>query len=274
MSKNTLSQNGLRAQTCGFIASAAAFYGVLMAAIVSLILISAEVSAASEPKRILLIGATAKAAPQLINQALEAGHEVIGLARRPEAVEIKHERFTVVKGDVYDLGSLEDALTGDEVVISYLDIPFTTGIEITEEVYLLSRGTKNIIQAMYNKGNRRFIAVSTRGVETVIVDKPSADAPITDHISWDRRRKYDDHRRMDELVKASGLDWIILRPTNLMEAPMRGTVNTVVNRHMYIAVNGKMPPRGRTLTNADFAAFILDQLDSDEYLGKIVGLYN
>ena len=258
----------------GFIASAVIFVGVLLATtVMSFSLISAEISAASEPKRIVLIGATAQAAPRLINQALEAGHEVIGLARRPEAVEINHERFTVVKGDVYDLDSIEDALTGDEVVISYLDIHFTTGIEITEEVYLLSKGTKNIIQAMYNKGNRRFIAVSTRGVETVIVDKPSADAHITEHISWERRRKYDDHRRADELVRASGLDWIILRPTNLIEAPMRGTVNTVVNRHMYIAVNGKMPPRGRTLTNADFAAFILDQLDSDEYIGKTVGLF-
>jgi len=267
-------QHRLRAQRHGLIAPVAGFSSGLIAAIVSLMLISAEVSADSEPKRIVLIGATAEAAPALINQALEAGHEIIGIARRPEAVEIKHERLTVLKGDVYDLESIENALTGDEVVISYIDFPFIFGVEIVEEVDLFSKGTANIIQAMHNKGNRRLIIPSTRGVETVTVDKPPEAAPVTDKISWNRRRKYDDQRRMEAIVKSSDLDYIILRPTMLINAPPRGTVNVLVNRHMYIAINGKTPPRTRTLTRADLAAFILEQLDSDEYLGKTVGLYN
>ena len=227
MSKNFLPRNTLRARALGFIASVFLCSGVLIVAIVSFTLISPEVFADSEPKRIVLIGATAEAAPALINQGLEAGHEIIGIARRPEAVKIKHERLIVLKGDVYDLESIENALTGDEVVISYIDSPFITGVEIVEEVDLFSKGTANIIQAMHNKGNRRLIIPSTRGVETVTLDKPPDDAPITDKISWERRRKYDDQRRMEAIVKSSDLDYIILRPTMLISAPPLGTVNVL-----------------------------------------------
>lgn len=273
MLKNSRPQNGLRGRQHKFIASTGVFGGIWMAAIVSLTLMNTEAFADSEPKRIVLIGATALAAPDLINQALDAGHEVIGLARRPEAVEIKHERFTVVKGDVYDVGSLEKALTGDEVVISYIDIELFLGVEVAEEVDLFSRGTANIIQAMNNKGNRRLIVTSSIGVVHIVLDKPSDDAPITIRLHWNRRYKYDDLRRMEEIVKASDLDYIILRSPHQLIEPSRGPVKTVVDGNMFKIIV-REDSQSETITTSDLATFILQQLDSDEYVGKTVGVYN
>lgn len=273
MSKNLLPHEILSRQARGFITSAAMFAGVLMVAALSYTFMGTEAFADSEPKRIVLIGATALAAPDLINQALDAGHEVIGVARRPEAAEIKHERFKVVKGDVYDVNSIENALTGDEIVISYIDIELFLGVEVAEEVDLFSRGTANIIQAMNNKGNRRLIVTSSIGVVHIVLDKPSDDAPITVRLHWNRRYKYDDLRRMEEIIKASDLDYIILRSPHQLIEPSRGPLKTVVNGNMFKIIV-REDSQSETITTSDLATFILKQLDSDEYVGKTVGVYN
>src|SRR5437773_7705024 len=76
--------------------------------------------AAAATKRIVLIGATANSAPAFFQQAFALGYEVVGIARRPEAVTVTDKRLAVVKGDVLDEKSIEAALRGDEVVVSYL----------------------------------------------------------------------------------------------------------------------------------------------------------
>ncbi len=249
------------------------FGGILMAAIQGVVLMSSEVAADSETRKIALIGATALAAPDLINQALDAGLEVVGIVRRPEAIDFKHERFTVVKGDVYDVDSIENALEGDEVVISYIDIKMTLGVEVAEEVDLFSRGTANIIEAMKNKGNRRLIIASAVGSENVALVEPPEDVSPSEKLAWHRRRKYDDVRRMEAIVEGSNLDYIILRLPHLVSGPLSGEYSTFVNSNMYnTAIRDENPPR--TLTQADLAYFILEQLSSDEYIGKTVGLIN
>lgn len=53
--------------------------------------------------RIVVIGATARTADELIPQALWRGHEVVAVARRPYRVRFaEHPRLTILEGDVYD----------------------------------------------------------------------------------------------------------------------------------------------------------------------------
>jgi len=225
--------------------------------------------AAETAPRVALIGATANSAPTFINQAIERGFDVVGIARRPEAVAVNHERLKVYKGDVYDRQSIEDALTGDEVVVSYLSCCSSgdPNDEILEEIDLFSKGTANIIAAMKAKGNRRFIAVSTTGVEHIIVDKPDETAPLTEKLMWNRRRKFDDVRRMEALIAESGLEYIVVRPARVIGDTVVGTFHIVVNKNTY-------DPYTRTLSRPDMAKFILDQVESDEYVNTIVGVYN
>jgi putative NADH-flavin reductase len=223
----------------------------------------------AKPLRVVLVGATANSAPAFINDAIGRGYEVTGIARRPEAVAVKSEHLTVFKGDVYDEKSLEAALRGDEVVVSYLSCCSSAdpNDEIVNEIDLFSKGTWNIIQAMKAKGNRRLIAVSTTGVEHVYVDKPAADAPLLDKLLWNRRRKYDDTRRMEAIIAGSGLDYIIVRPARVIGDKPVGTFNIAVNKVTY-------DPARRTLSRPDLAKFILDNVQSTQYINSVVGVYN
>jgi nucleoside-diphosphate-sugar epimerase len=223
--------------------------------------------------RLVIIGATANSAGELIEQALATGREVIGVTRKPETLKIQHDRFTTVYGDVRDVETIEALLTGDEVVVSYIDVAFPFGAEIPAGVDLFSRGTTNIIAAMKKKGNRRLIVASNMAGEYIVLDKPADDAPLIDRLAWARRHKYADARLMETIVEGSELDYIILRLPHLLSAKSQGRPNVVVNKNSFnIAVKNQTPSRNLTL--ADLSTFILEQMNSDVYLGTTVGLYN
>ena len=59
------------------------------------------------------------------------------------------------------------------------------------------------------------------------------------------------------------LDYVILRPPFLVEEPARGDLNLAVNADS---------PKGTMATYADFASFVLDQVEGDDYLNATVGI--
>ncbi len=226
--------------------------------------VSPSVQAADDPVRIVIIGATAKSAKELIPQALARGYHVTGLARRPEAVGFAHERLTVVKGDVYLPETLEAAFRGDETVISMVgprDNPYAE----SQPTDLLSTGTANIIQAMKAKGNTRLLVASSIGVEN---DFPTTKPDNTEGRAgrlWKRRHRYLDMQKMEDIVRNSGIDYVLFRPGFLVEEPMR--------HDLILAVN-EPSPKERMITYADFASFVLDQVESADHLGDSVGMYS
>lgn len=232
-----------------------------------------SVAADAERNRLVLVGATANSAGELIDQALAAGHEVIGITRKPESVDIQHERFTAVYADVRKVETLEAVFTGDEVVVSYIDVAYPFGAEIPAGIDLFSRGTANIIAAMKKKGNRRLIVASNMAGEYIVLDKPEKSAPMIDRLAWARRHKYADARLMETIVEGSELDYIILRLPHLVSAESQGRPTVIVNKNSFnVAVKNQTPSRNLTL--ADLSTFILDQMNSDEYIGATVGLFN
>ncbi len=213
--------------------------------------------------KILVIGATARTSDDLIPMALRAGHEVIGLARRPHAMKIAHENLTVVKGDVYDVESLKAAMTGEEIIVSVYGPRTTPEIEIAESD-LMSQGTANIIEAMKAKGNTRLFATSSTSVQREIPETEPVGVPLTQKWMWNMRGVYRDMRRMEDVAHASGLEVVVLRPCQLLQERRRYDTQ--------VSVDVDAPSR-RLISYADFAAFILDNLESDQYIGSIVGVF-
>lgn len=259
------SQNRSFHAPCRYLAS------IICLAVIFFSSISAH--AESQRNRLVLIGATANSAGELIDQAVAAGHEVIGVTRKPETLEIQHKNFTAVYGDVREVETIEALLTGDEVVVSYIDVAFPFGAEIPAGIDLFSRGTTNVITAMKTKGNRRLIVASNMAAEYILLDQPADNAPLIDRLAWARRHKYADARLMETIVEGSELDYIILRLPHLVSTQSQGRPKVVVNKNSFnLAVKDQTPPR--TLTLADLSAFILEQMNSDDYIGTTVGLYN
>ncbi len=224
--------------------------------------------AAADPAApgLVIIGATAKSSTEIIKQALAAGYQVTGVARRPEDVTIKDPHLKVRKGDVYDLASLEAAMTGTEVVVSMVGprIDPTNTAETPATFDLFTAGTANIIAAMKNKGNRRLLVASSLGVEDEFPLVKPAPGDFRLNWLWKSRYLYKNMKDMEAVVRASGLDYVIFRPPFLVEEPARKNFKLSVNT---------TSPKGTMLSYADFGAFVLEQARSSQYLGASVGLY-
>lgn len=203
--------------------------------------------------KIALLGATGGTGEAFVEMALEAGHEVTCIARTPSKIKTQHEHLKVVQGDVRKAESLKEGLVGQDLVMGIFGVSgMSAGMKATD---LYSVGAKNLVDAMKQVGPKRLIMVSS---SAVVYD---ATAPffwnrILRPMMW---RMYADMSQMELEVAASGLDWIIVRPPQLVDGPATGKL---------IVSHEALPKGAHKITRADLAAFLMEQLKDDTYLHK------
>ena len=166
---------------------------------------------------IVCFGANGATGRLLVKQALAEGHAVTAFTRHPDAFPLRGDRLQLVGGDVLDSSSVDKAVSGQEAALSSLGVPFSL-----KPITVFSQGMAHIMQAMRHHGVRRLVCVSATPVDPrydtqggFVFEKVLK--PVISHTLG--RTMYDDLRRMENLVMASELDWTILRPSGLFEAP-------------------------------------------------------
>ena len=205
---------------------------------------------------IVIFGASGGTGRELVRQALARGHAVRAFVRNPPALAMGHANLKIVKGDVMDYGSVEEAIKGTEAVLSAL------GVRALGKSRILSDGTKNIIRAMEKFGVKRFICESSLGVG----DSRGQVGFLFDYILVPLflRNIFKDKEVQERCIQESRLDWIIVRPARLTDGPRTG-----VYRSGFSA--GERSIKGK-ISRADVADFMLDQLTNDAYVRKTPGL--
>ncbi len=205
---------------------------------------------------LLIVGATGGTGQQLVTQALDRGYRVTALVRRLARAE-SPPGLTSAVGNVLDPASLDRAMRGQEAVVSALGHKRWLG-----PTHILSEGTHNLITAMGRHGVRRFVCETALGISdswwqmglyyTLFV-RPV----ILPFYFWDKVRQ-------EAVVRASDLDWTIVRPGVLTNGPKRG-------RYRHGARVGHWLWTVR-ISRADVAAFMLDQLTDRRYVRATVGV--
>lgn len=202
--------------------------------------------------KLLIIGATRGIGLELVEQALAAGHEVTALARNPQSVALKHENLKVVKGDILNQSSIEEALDGQDAVC------VTIGIKVTRKpVSIFSEGTKRVVAAMKNSSCRRLICVTGIGAG----DSRGHGGFLYDRIFNPLFLKtiYADKDRQEQIVRESGFDWVIVRPGFLTNGEWTGKYRVLTKLDNVKA--GK-------ISRADVADFILREAAEMKYKGQ------
>ena len=198
--------------------------------------------------QIAVFGATGGTGQQVVQQALAAGHSVSALVRDPSRLAAQDERLTVVEGDVLDRAKVDETVSGADAVIVSL------GNTSSNPDYIVSRGTEVIVDAMTAAGiPMRLIVVSSLGVGESRDQVPFAFKMLMNTVL---KKAIDDKERQEALVKASGFDWIIVRPGGLTNGPATGSYKAGVDVKLTAG----------QVSRADVAAFVLLQLDDDTYL--------
>jgi len=52
-----------------------------------------------------------------VRQALEQGHQVTAVVRKPKKMKLEHPNLRVLKGNVHDYDSVESAMRGQSAVL-------------------------------------------------------------------------------------------------------------------------------------------------------------
>jgi putative NADH-flavin reductase len=198
-----------------------------------------------------VFGATGRMGHLLIRQALDAGHAVTAYARNPERLDIAHPSLSVLAGQLDSDEAVLAAVQGADAVI--------------EGVGAVSDGTRRIIAAMDNSGVRRLVAVSTCSVPDP-QDLPDAKLrALVQFVKTAVPRPYREVRRAAEIVRASGLDWTLVRVAKLNDKKPVGQIKAGYYGHGDV---------GLSITRADMAAFLLDQATNLTYLHQAPAISN
>lgn len=204
--------------------------------------------------KVLVFGATGKTGSLVVEYSLARGHEVTVLVR--DASTYKQDNVRVVAGDATNLEDVLKAVEGNEAVIDTIG-----GSTPYKDTTLERTAAHNIVEAMHAKGVRRLIVISMMGLGTSREQAPFwyEHLLMTTFLRGSTR----DKAALEEEVSKSALDFVIARPPILKDAPATGSV-TVLDGH----------EKGHEITRADLAKFLVDQLESDEYLGRAVTVVN
>jgi putative NADH-flavin reductase len=208
--------------------------------------------------KLTVFGATGATGTSLIEQALAAGHGVTAVVRDPARLAVPaHRLLSVVTADVMNPDAIRPAVSSGEAVLTAI------GPRDTGPTTVIQDSTRAIIAAMQTTGTRRLLMLSgsiaaDEGESPYLryLIKPLARRTFLRHVCADMRAG-------EREVRASGLDWTIVRPPALTSKPPTHEYRTAIDRNL---------PHGFRVSRADLAACLLALVDDPASVGKHVGI--
>lgn len=203
--------------------------------------------------KIVVFGASRGVGRNVVEQALQTGHHVTAFVRTPSTFTLQHPNLTVVQGDAMDGAAVEKAIAGQNAVISAL------GPTRPPVPHVMETSAKNIVAAMKKHGVRRIVSTTGAGVRQP-EDKPKLiDYFIGFLLNLLAKEVVLDSAQNVEVIKASDLDWTIVRFPRLMDAAHTGKYRI-----------GYVDKESSTqFSRADGADFILKELTGQKWLRKL-----
>lgn len=184
--------------------------------------------------RLAVTGGTGFVGSHLLDRALSAGHEIRALTRRDQPAR---EGIAWIKGDLGNDAALAELCKDTEAIIHIagaISAPDRDGFAKSN-----IEGTARTLAAADAAGARRFVHVSTL----------AAREPGISDYGWSKAQS-------EKLVRASGLDWTIVRPPAVYGPGDRETLEL-----FKMAARGRvvLPPAGKLslIHVADLTALLL-----------------
>lgn len=201
----------------------------------------------------VVFGASRGVGLKVVEQALEAGHTVTAFVRSPEKFVVKHANLIVVKGDSMDTSAVENAITGQDAVISALG-PTRPPIP-----HMMETSAKNIVTGMQKQGVRRLLSTTGAGIRQPEDEPKFVDYFIGFLLNLLAKDVVLDSAENVKVIQASDLEWTIVRFPRLRDGE-----HTRKYRVGFVSRDS-----GTQLSRADGADFVLKELTEKRWLRKL-----
>jgi putative NADH-flavin reductase len=204
---------------------------------------------------LLIFGATGRTGRHLTKLALADGHRVTAFVRDKKKMARPHAYLKIFEGNATHRSDIFRAfqVARPDAVLSALS---------TDKGTVLTDSMPLIIEAMQATGVLRILTIGTAGILNSRVEPgkyryESSESPRS------LTRASDEHRRAYEMLAASDLDWTVVCPTHLIDAPAQGS---------YRVERDYLPNGGQNISVPDTAEFTYRQLTCDEFIRARVGI--
>jgi putative NADH-flavin reductase len=194
---------------------------------------------------LLVIGASRGIGLETANCALAAGHRVRAFARGAAAIPLDAPTLEKCPGDALDKADAAAAVAGVDAVIQSLGAPRNMR-SVLAPTTLFSRATRILVDAMRAGGVDRLVAVTGFGAG----DSRGHGGLLYDAVLFPLvlKRVYDDKDVQEQIIRASGLAWTIVRPGLLTDGPATGKARALIDPQDW---------RTGSVSRADVAQFLV-----------------
>lgn len=206
-------------------------------------------------KTIGVFGASGRVGRETVKLALLQGHKVKAHCRHGAECDIKHDDLSVFKGEITDYELIKDVVKESDCII------ITLGQRKPYKDIFCEDSTKLILKAMEETGVKRIVCLTG----AMIGD---SDANLTVPFKMMKRIVskrnlpiFEDRAGQENLVRKSELDWTLVKPPRLIENG---------ERKIFIYSESLKMGLSSSIGFDDLAEFLVEQIDSKDYLHKAV----
>ena len=201
---------------------------------------------------LIVFGASGRLGLKIVEQALTGGHRVRAFVRTPSKITMQHPYLTLFQGDSMDAGAVSRALAEQDAVISAL------GPERPPIPEMMEKSARNIVTAMKEHGIYRLVSTTGAGVWQQNDQPKAIDYLIAILLNIFAKEVLRDSAANVEVIKASSLDWTIVRFPRLTDGPRTGKYRVgYINRES-----------SSQFARADGADFILKELAEKKWVRR------
>jgi len=216
------------------------------------------------PLNVLVVGASRGSGAAAVQALLAAGHRVTALSRQGRVPLPPMPGLTVVAGDALRAADLDRVLPGHDAVVVTLGIsepawrvrlrgPRHTPSDVR------SRGTQCVVEAMQRHGVRRLVVQTSYGVGATRAHLPGLYRLM---FALLLKPQIEDTERQEQVVRASGLDWVLVQPVNLTDR--------LVPAPAFASAAGEV--RGMQVARGQVGRFLAQAVAVPDWVGRTVAL--
>ena len=215
--------------------------------------------------QILLLGASGRTGGCIIQQALHQGHTVTALVRSEASIQPRGG-LTIIKGSPLVQADIESAITASGTTLPSAVVVALASVRTSDSPFaapvspprLMTDSHRNVIAAMKRHGIMKLVTVSGFGVGD---SKSSVFFPVRMLLYHSNIGVgYADHNKVEKEVRASGLDWVLVRPVMFNDGP-KAEVKTFGNQGKGVGLNPN-------ISRSSVATFVVNAISASTYDGQ------
>lgn len=205
--------------------------------------------------KIAVFGATGRIGSRIITEALNRGHDVTAVVRKPETYTVIHEHLKVSRGDIFESQSVEAAVFNHDAVVSaYSPTHGAAPSSLVELVLSLSNGLKQAkVKRLIIVGGAGSLKTES-GVQ--VVDTPDFPPEFKAVASAHRDA-------LKAWQRETELDWTFASPSAEILPGQRTGNFRIGTTQLLVDDKGKS-----YISMEDFAVAIINELENPQFIKK------